>query len=442
MSALTTDDRRMLVRNLDPLLPLEPGSLLHVQLEPGEQYLSAAMRELHATLDSAEPAGSSTQLITGFPGTGKTTELRRLRQHLQDDRATPTEALLIDGEDYIDPYSPLEVADVLRVLAHTLDNKARDLEGKKPDDPDSYWQRFSTFLSTEVELKNLKIADGMLELRANPTFRKQVRDALKARFQVFVAQARSAIQEAVARICKKTGKTRVVVIFDSLEKIRALDTSEAGEVEASLERVFLQHADLLKVPNCHLIYTFPLALRYLVTGLGTRYGSEPVVVPMVSVSREYARPGEGFENEEGLGFLRRLVVRRLDYKEEVIFGPEAGQAIRDLAAASGGYPRDLIRLVRNLVQQNREFPVPQAAIDKVITALADEYAQVYRDTYAEVLKVIGTTHRLPQNDDDQTRLLARLIQNMLVLAYRNGREWYDIHPLLRRHPPLQRLLAP
>lgn len=431
MSSLSIGDQRRLVRNLDPREPLEPDSVLYVPREAGSAPLSTAMQTLYDTLNRADPVGGSTQLVTGFPGTGKTTELRRLERFIQADRETPTEVLLIDGEDYIDIYHPLDVVDVLRVLAHTLDRRARALEGKEPDGPDSYWQRFAKFLSTEVDLKQLKLVDGMAELKANVAFRKQVRDALKVRFQVFVVQAHASLRESAERIRKVTGKVRVAILFDSLEKVRAPDGDQAGSVEASLEQVFLQHADLLTLPGCHCIYTFPLGLRYLVTGLGTRYGSEPVVVPMVN-----------FEAEPGMQFLHSIVLRRLEGQDEALFGPQSGEAIRQLARASGGYPRDLIRLVRNLVQQNRTFPATSEAVERVIGQLAEEYARVYRGTYAEVLRIVGTTHGLPQADQEQNRLVARLIQNLLVLAYLNGHEWYDVHPLLKRHEPVKALLNP
>jgi hypothetical protein len=436
-SALTTEDRRQLVRMLDPGLPLDPDSALYVPRDAGGDYLSRTTRTLFETLDAADPAQGSTQLFTGFPGTGKTTELRRLDTFLKEQ--ANTEVLFIDGERYVDLFSPLDIIDVLRVLAYCIDGRARQLEGKPAEGKDSYWERFSHFFAqTEIDFKSLKVQDGMLELKANPTFRKQVRDALKARFQVFVQQAHEAIGSAIARIRKVSEKERVVVIFDSLEKIRAADGEQASELEASLERVFLQHADLLRLPTCHTIYTFPLGLRFLVTGLGTRYSSDPLVMPMVSVTHE--DPGTDGE-PAGVEFLHRMMLRRLDRKDEAVFGPTSGKIIRQLATASGGYPRDFIRLVRNLVQHHRVFPVGAEAVEQVIADLAEEYSRVYRDTYAPVLKVVATTHRLPRTDEAQMRLLARLVQNLLVLAYRNGHEWYDIHPLLRRDPQILRQLG-
>ena len=44
------------------------------------------------------------------------------------------------------------------------------------------------------------------------------------------------------------------------------------------------------------------------------------------------------------------------------------------------------------------------------------------------------THALPQQDAEQVAAFGRLLERWLVLAYRNGDEWYDLHPLVRRAP--------
>lgn len=36
----------------------------------------------------------------------------------------------------------------------------------------------------------------------------------------------------------------------------------------------------------------------------------------------------------------------------------------------------------------------------------------------------------------QLAAFGRLVERLLVLAYRNGEEWYDVHPMVRRDPML------
>jgi signal recognition particle GTPase len=46
-----------------------------------------------------DPTTSTCQLFTGFAGTGKTTELRRLAERLRNDKQSPTHVVLIDFEE-------------------------------------------------------------------------------------------------------------------------------------------------------------------------------------------------------------------------------------------------------------------------------------------------------------------------------------------------------
>src|SRR5437764_8707479 len=58
--------------------------------------------------------GDSVQLLSGFRGTGKSTELRRLRRRLRDDGYL---VLLLDVEDYLNVSVPVDVSDFLIFLA-------------------------------------------------------------------------------------------------------------------------------------------------------------------------------------------------------------------------------------------------------------------------------------------------------------------------------------
>jgi hypothetical protein len=57
-----------------------------------------------------------------------------------------------------------------------------------------------------------------------------------------------------------------------------------------------------------------------------------------------------------------------------------------------------------------------------------------RGTNLPLLEQIATTHALPQKDAEQVQAFWRLLERWLVLACRNGEEWYDLHPLVRRAP--------
>jgi hypothetical protein len=433
VSPLSLDELRRFVRLCDPQRPLEADDPVYVAFDEGiptrgTTHASAiqALRRFIYLKDE------SCQLFTGFPGTGKTTELRRLRAQLSAARDLPTHAVYIDFEEYLDRYTPASITDILRIVAYSLDRAATIAEGKDPNAEPGYVRRLFDFLVlTDVTLKKLDFhvvgATLMLELKNNPSFRQQVEETLSGRFQQFAAEALHTMTEAVVRLRKAPESTaeRVVVIADGLEKFSPLREEDRDAMEASVESLFVQHARLLRLP-CHVIYTFPIWLRFRVAELGSLYDSQPLVLPMVKIAE---RDGRAYE--AGIEKLRELVRKRID--EQHVFG-KSGAVLTDLVLASGGYPRDLLRMVREVLVRGESFPVSSLTANRVIDDLAREYAVVVRGTHVPMLEQLSATHTLPQADSNEVASFGRLLEKWLVLAYRDETEWYDLHPLVRRSP--------
>ncbi|TKD00186.1 hypothetical protein [Polyangium fumosum] len=376
----------------------------------------------------------SCQLFTGFPGTGKTTELRRLKQRFEDAKDLPTQIVYVDLEEYIDIFSPIAVTDVLRILAYCMDREATRMEGGDPDKKPGYLQRFIKFLEqTNIELpKGVELsaygATLMLEFKNNPDFYQRAEKALSGRFQLFVDEARLSIMNSVVRLKKARGShaQRVVVIADGLEKMRPRREQDREAIAASVELLFSTHAPLLRLP-CHVIYTFPLWLRYRRPDLGATYDGEPLVLPMVKVTTKEREPVR-----EGIDCLTTLVGKRLDVKS--IFGDDTSNTLDRMILATGGYPRDLLRLVRNLLTSGGGFPATPEQIERQIERLAQDYAMALYGDELDVLVQVAEKNAVPLSNDGEVGRFIRLLDRWLVLAYRNGKEWYDLHPMARRDP--------
>jgi hypothetical protein len=440
---MTVDIREMqlFIRQLDPGRPLDAGDPLYVQLDAGTSVRGgdgwSCIDELERTVVYSDPASRTRQLFTGFPGAGKTTELLRLQARFNANQLAPVHAIYVDFEEYVDRYVPLSITDVLRVLAYALDREATLAEGGDPAQKPGYLLRLYTFLAnTNVELQKIGFQQGgaslMLELKNNPTFREQIESALGPRFQKFAREATDTMAEAVVRLRKATGAAQIVVIADGLEKITPLREEERGRVESSVESVFVQHASWLELP-CHVIYTFPLWLRFRAT-LGALYDREPQVLPMVKI----AGP-DGHRYEPGHEKLATLIGRRADLGK--VFGADLEGTLHAVIAASGGYPRDLLRMVRELLWTARTLPVTPKDVERIVGKMADAYGLMIRTPDLDVLAEIAKTHEIPKGDGVKIADFGRLVERWIVLAYRNGKEWYDLHPLVRSTPIVREWLA-
>jgi len=429
------EELRHLISACDPNRPLSAGDPLYVPFDEGTPVRGTAGRSCIDLLQRLILLQDETcQLFTGFPGTGKTTELGRLRQRLEASRDLPTHCVYVDFEQWLDRYTPVSITDVLRVVAHVLDREATTAEGKDPDQESGYVRRVWDLMAhTDVELQKIGFnaygASLMLELKNNPSFHQKAEDALRVRFQQFASEARTAMQQAILRLrqAPATQAQRVVVLADGLEKFTPIREEDRGVMEASVEGVFVQHSRWLHLP-CHAVYTFPLWLRFRVAELGGLFDGSPAVLPMVKIAEQ-----DGTPYPVGMDKLVDLVQRRVRDLARV-FGDDLDATLLPILQASGGYPRDLLRMVRQLLIDARGFPVKATDAQRVIDELSQQYAFIVRGTNLPLLKQIATTHALPQEDAEQVAAFGRLLERWLVLAYRNGDEWYDLHPLVRRAP--------
>ena len=113
-------------------------------------------------------------------------------------------------------------------------------------------------------------------------------------------------------------------------------------------------------------------------------------------------------------------------------------ALDELAAHSGGDLREyFIRFMQACLSRAYEYlddlPLPpdHAAIQETIAEARGDYR---RAVFGEDLPLLVKVHRdqdiaLDSRADELPRI-ARMFDIRAVLSYRNGDEWYDVHPLL------------
>jgi len=113
----------------------------------------------------------SAQLLGGFRGTGKSTELRRLRRLLE---GQGFEVVLCDMKHYLDMSTPIEISDFLISAAGALGDGLADIVTT------SYWQRAAELLARfEVELGDLEGECLKAGLREDPAFRRRLQERMK-----------------------------------------------------------------------------------------------------------------------------------------------------------------------------------------------------------------------------------------------------------------------
>lgn len=387
--------------------------------------------ELADQIDFAESAGA--YLFTGNRGTGKTTELMRLAKQL---RGLGCEVFYADMSEYLLLTKRIEITDFLISVLGALSEKIRERFGVDVGEAD-FFHRVWSFLQSKVEFNEISLPAGPAELKAalvhTPTFKEALQKGTRGHVQTLVKQAREFALEAVNFVRAKRGDKhkKVVFIVDSIERLRGVgESSDVREVFMSAETLFSSHADLLRFTGLNVVYTIPPYLQALAGGLGAHYaGGRIYMLPSVHVYECCPKPGEWPKpSESGIGKLLRIVERRFPGHAEFF----TNEQLRRLAQNSGGDLRDYFRMLRLAITHAPRVgvPLPDSVIKDAENAVRSDWSVIAADD-REWLARIAHNHAAELPSLDMLADFARLQQGKYVLQYRNGEEWYALHPLLR-----------
>ncbi|MEM9453134.1 MAG: hypothetical protein AAGF11_03085 [Myxococcota bacterium] len=403
--------------------PLEPEDRRYVRLYEGTATSEDPIAQLESGIEWT--AQGSVQLLSGFRGTGKSTELRRLRSQLRAKGSY--RVALCDMRGYLNLSEPVDVSDFLIAATGALSEELRDEELLGRDQTrETYWERFSNFATrTKVDLGGPELGVPGAKLKTNlkndPSFRRRIQRALEGSLGSLVEDVREFVTGCINELRRMHGEdTQLVVIFDSVEQFQGTYTN-AAEVQASLETLFVGHADKLSIPGVHLIYTVPPWLKIRFPGVSQVY-TGAYLMPCIKVRDRQGQPWAA-----GIDALERIVAERGDWTRLL----ENRQALEHLIEQSGGYLRDLFRLLQAGLRRGRgrALPLTQEDIDFIVVRARDAYLPIAIED-ARWLARVAKTHEAELPEAGNLPHLSRYLDTHLLLCYRNGDEWYDIHPLI------------
>ncbi|KFA93772.1 AAA family ATPase, partial [Archangium violaceum] len=367
----------------------------------------------------------SVQLLSGFRGSGKSTELRRLRSKLN---GRGYKVALVDIEDYLSPSQPIDVSDFLMALAGGLGDSLL-AAGYLTGDPahEGYWSRLVNFLTrTNIEVPEVSAGGLEATLKSDPSFREKLQKRMAGHLGALTRDVRAYVEECVKRVKARYGPdTEVVLLVDSMEHIRGTFTNAAA-VQDSVIKLFVQHNSELRFNHLHAIYTVPPYLQVLQSNLGSLY--QPGGLQMIPTLKVRLKDEHRTPFQPALDLLERLISGRGDWKR--LLGSESRGMLDELSLLSGGELRGFLRLFSEIIRRADRLPVSKALVDEAIQQSRAGFLPI-ADEDAVWLQQIASSHGISLQSIEQVQILARHVESRLVLNYRNGEDWYDIHPLVR-----------
>lgn len=385
------------------------------------------VEELARTIIRLSPDEPTTQLLTGHIGSGKSTELLRLKKRLE---AAGYHVVYFESDRDLE-LSDVEITDILLVIARQI---AVSLEQAGLKWMPSYFQRLfqsmGDTLRMPMEISTVSLSVGIANIttqsKDSADLRSQLHQYLEPRTRsILDAINTELIEPAIAQL-KQRGKAGLVVIVDNLDRVAS--NRKFGD-RPQPEYLFVDRGDQLKRLNCHLLYTIPLSLIFSedLPALTGRFGVSPSVLTMVPVVDI-----DGNCQPESLARLRQMVLARafpdhsesdrLAYLGEIF---DHSDTLDRLCLISGGHMRNLIRYLYSCLRKH-DPPLGRDVLERVIRDERNDLLGLIHDQdWKQLLRAVKA--RTLEGDSNYISLL----RSLFLYEYRDDRgRWVDINPVL------------
>ena len=404
----------------------------YVQRATEQDYDCVA--KIKQALDWADTPGC--YLFSGHRGAGKTTELKRLMQELEDSAIA---AFYCDVEDYLDLNDPQKAQTELVFTA--LAGLGDEVRKKYCADvlKESIWERINNKLQAKVELRpklNMPGAGIEFSLQENVRFKQELIRFAEQSSQFdqeakeFAAELRQIIQE-------QSGRQKIALIVDSLERLSA-PRGEEQTLFNSLKSLFFNHPARLALDDINLIYTVPPYINAVLPNVSAYY-ADTFYLPNFKVIDKPESGQQATKNAAGIAKMLAIVERRDANWRDYVSQP----VLEHLAWLSGGNVIRYFSLIRQLLKKaaltNTDFPVSDPASDVVRRAISEEarplqwltaedrrWLNLIRQDSGEFAKAI-------ENLEADFSPIIRLFDHSLVLNYQNGESWHQAPPIVYEH---------
>ncbi|MEM1171139.1 MAG: ATP-binding protein [Cyanobacteria bacterium P01_H01_bin.35] len=411
----------------DPLPPNDPAYVNCSEVRGDDNIF----KEIGKTIIYSDKP--TCQLYTGHRGVGKSTELLRLEDYLQNNGFFVVYFPATEGDiDELD----VQYTDIILACTRNILEKLQAYASPNLllDWLQSRWHELKDLALSDVEFEKLSIESKInvfskltTSLRRIPSTRETIRRQVDNHSVSLIAALNEFIEEAQNKLPEVESK--IVVIPDNLDRIIPI---EKGNQRTSHDEIFLDYSNQLTALNCHVVYTIPISLAYSsqATELRNIYAS-PQVLPMIMVKdRQNESYGKGLDKVKEIIEKRvHLVDPGIDIDTQIFDNSET--RIK-LCQMTGGHVRDLMLLMQSAMRQVDYFPINIKAVNRAISDARDgTYRNAVNSEEWDKLAIVYHSKNIP-NDEEYRSLLFR----RCVLEYRdvdaedNPIRWYDIHPLI------------
>jgi hypothetical protein len=375
-------------------------------------------------------------LFTGHKGSGKTSELLYLVDLLKDKhKEQKLYPIYVDVNDYIN-FESATFDEILLAIAVEISDQF--LTGLNIKLENTYFKdkfgKIKDFFVTERKFSDVEInlfglaKTNIQKIKENDKAKQQLFESINQDNKSLLDELNLFIYKANLELTKKTGYSKILLIVDSLEKIKKFENQDDELV--SQKNLFVGNQEKLTNIDAHVIYTIPLNLYYSDSGptLKDYYGYEPLDLPMVKVFQR-----DNFEREFPLGCeaFRQILTKRFGkISLEQVFDKDS---LAFLIKYSGGNIRNFMLFVQESVLNADSLPVTFQVARKSVQPTVRNFARSIRQERFNVLADLNTSE--DQQIDIGNPEVWAMLENLTIMEYVNGDGstnlddvWYAVNP--------------
>ena len=352
--------------------------------------------------------------FSGHRGCGKSTELLHLMSNPAIlEKFWPVNFSIREEADIID----LDFRDILLAVGGRMYREYRKGGGKLPEQLLKELNSWRGKVEQEVRTISglpvqFELGAGMeaffvnagIKMKLEPKTRSEIRQV----FERDITGLISVINSIATAIYTKEKKIPLILIDD-------LDKPQVEKARA----IFHDHREIMMQPNCAIVYTVSSALFYTKEFNSIR--DQAIFLPNIKLHPKL-KPDERYS--KGYETLEQFVKQRMDVK---LIDPIAQeQAI----TYSGGVFREMARIMRTAIGQARRRKTGRVEVQDIewaATEIRNEYRRILDDEDMVILRRVQLDNKL-----EYSERLTPLLQLLALLEYRNGENWCDVHPVLRK----------
>jgi len=366
-------DWRRAYQALDPLTPVSPGSAAYCA--PPEHPLG----RLAATLRLNDRPGL--YLVSGHIGTGKSTELLRLVQELEGTHRCfleQTDADLWHGTTGDEAF--------LNILTLAL----KFLGTRKEWRAIQRGQELGTQLRELAAVSLIGTSVGLPDIGPSQSTSRRLEQA-------------ASMAEKV-----RNGSVEPLIVLDGFDKVALAD----------LERLFIAVARWGYMP-VSVVLTVPLS--FLFTPMFASYShlfAGTAVVPAIRIVDKSGAQDPGGVEWMGSVLARRVSAELIDH-----------DATELLIRQTGGILRDFLRVARESTLMAHMKKASRVTFEYAEDAVHDFSLSMSRAVSPDNIRLLYAVHQAGRVIGDASFL--QLIDSGHIIEYRNGSNWYAVHPLLK-----------